>query len=126
MYLLTPETQNSENVKKLPKDRVFTTVYDPTEDLADFGENTKLEYPEKLQKILETALRFEIDQERGWTLRDQEEKHLPPLPWHSTPSGKLGLRLTGTCLLSLGAALVYKTYNYVKTNNNKQLQNKTR
>ena len=125
LYLLTPETQNSENVKKLPKDRVFTTVYDPNEDLADFGGNTKLKYPEKLQKILETALQFEINKDEGWTLRDQEEQHLnlPPLPWHSTPSRKLGLGLTGTCLLALGTALVYKTYNYVKTNSNKKLQN---
>ncbi|MBQ3092838.1 MAG: hypothetical protein IJC57_01035 [Clostridia bacterium] len=125
LYLLTPETRNSKNVKKLPKDRVFTTVYDPNEDLAGFGGNTELNYPEKLQKILETALTFEYNKERGWTLRDQEEKYLnlPPLPWHSTPSGKLGLRLTGTCLLSLGAALVYNTYNYVKTNNNKKSQN---
>lgn len=126
LYLLTPDTQNSENVKKLPRDRVFNTIYNLEDEIKQLNDKTsKKAYPEKLQKILETALRFEYNKERGCTLRDQEEEYLnlPPLPWHSTPSGKLGLGLTGTCLLSLGAALVYKTYNYVKTNNNKKLQN---
>ena len=122
--LLTPETRNSKNVKKLPRNRVFNTIYNLEDDINQLNDKTSTKnYPEKLQKILETALRFEINKDEGWTLQDQEEKHLPPLPWHTTPSGKLGLRLTGTCLLSLGAALVYKTYNYVKTNNNKKLQN---
>lgn len=128
LYLLTPETRKSKNVKKLPRNRVFNTIYNLEDDL---NQPSDKKHPEKLQKILETALLFEYNKEGGWTLRDQEEQHLnlpplPSLPWHSTPSGKLGLGLTGTCLLSLGAALVYKTYNYVKTNNNKKSQNQTR
>lgn len=124
LYLLTPETRNSKNVKKLPRNRVFNTIYNLEDDLNQPSDETSTKkHPEKLQQILETALRFEIDKDVGWTLQDEEKKHLTPLPWHSTPSGKLGLGLTGTCLLALGTALVYKTYNYVKTNNNKKLQN---